>query len=299
MRRKRLFGLVMGTIAALLWGISGPASEMLFDHQVDVAWLISSKMLIAGVITMVLAWRLQGKTALLAPWRERRASGQLLIFILFGMLAMQYIYFKAVAVANAPTATILQFLSPVLVLIYVALQARQLPRRTDVLIIALAMFGTLLVVTKGQLTALAITPQALAWGLMAALAAAAYAILPAQLLKRHSPLVVTAWAQLLGGIAMTVVRPFWVDCPHLTIGQWGAYAFVVIGGTIVAYLLYLISLQYVSVTAVSLLDAFEPLGATVTAVVFFGFHLGFFELIGGTLIIITVLLMSITEPKAP
>lgn len=299
MRRKRLFGLVMGTIAALLWGISGPASEMLFDHQVDVAWLISSKMLIAGVITMVLAWRLQGKTALLAPWRERRASGQLLIFILFGMLAMQYIYFKAVAVANAPTATILQFLSPVLVLIYVALQARQLPRRTDVLIIALAMFGTLLVVTKGQLTALAITPQALAWGLMAALAAAAYAILPAQLLKRHSPLVVTAWAQLLGGIAMTVVRPFWVDCPHLTIGQWGAYAFVVIGGTIVAYLLYLISLQYVSVTAVSLLDAFEPLGATVTAVVFFDFHLGFFELIGGTLIIITVLLMSITEPKAP
>ncbi|MCI1986832.1 MAG: EamA family transporter [Lactobacillus sp.] len=299
MQSKRLFGLVMGTVAALLWGISGPASELLFAHQVQVSWLISSKMLIAGVVTMGLAWRLEGTAALLTPWRERRAASQLLVFILFGMIAMQYIYFKAVAVANAPTATILQFLSPIFVLAYVALQARQLPRRSDVLIIALAMFGTLLVVTKGQLTQLAISPSALFWGLLAALAAAAYAILPAQLLETYSPLVITAWAQLLGGVVMTVVHPFWVGFPTLTVAQWGAYAFVVIGGTIAAYLLYLVSLQYVSVTAVSLLDAFEPLGATVTAVLFFGFHLGLFEIIGGGLIIVTVLLMSITEPKAP
>ncbi len=79
----------------------------------------------------------------------------------------------------------------------------------------------------------------------------------------------------------------------------GAYAFVVIAGTIVSYLLYLMALQYVSVTAVSLLDAFEPLGATLTSVLFMGFVLTGAELLGGVLIIVAVILMSLMEPKAP
>lgn len=43
---------------------------------------------------------------------------------------------------------------------------------------------------------------------MAALAAAAYTLLPAGLLKRHSPIVVTAWAQLLGGLLVDIFDPF-------------------------------------------------------------------------------------------
>lgn len=298
MRNKRLLGITLGALAALMWGISGPASEFLFARHVEVSWLISSKMLVAGVITLIIAAKVDGP-AIMAPWHDRSATIQLIVFILFGMIAMQYIYFKAVAVANAPTATILQFLSPVVVLLYVALSTRQLPRRIDVVIIAMAMFGTLLVVTKGQLTQLAITPRALFWGVLAALAAASYALLPAHLLETYSPLTITAWAQLLGGVVMTAVRPFWIDVPHLNIAEWGAYAFVVIFGTIVAYLIYLVAMQYISVTAVSLLDAFEPLGATLTAVLVMGFRLSRAELLGGLIIIATVILMSLTEPKHP
>lgn len=298
MRKKRLLGILMGMVAALLWGISGPASEILFAHNMSVGWLISSKMVIAGLVSMVLALIIDGKKVL-APWQNKQAATQMIIFILFGMIAMQYIYYQAVAVANAPTATILQFLSPVVVVIYVALKTRELPRRVDVLVIALAMFGTLLVVTKGHLTQLAISPQALMWGLLSALAAAAYAILPAALLETYSPLTVTAWAQLLGGALLSINTPWWTKIPHLTTFEWGAYAFVVIAGTIVAYLLYLMALQYVSVTAVSLLDAFEPLGATLTSVLFMGFVLTGAELLGGVLIIVAVILMSLMEPKAP
>ncbi len=298
MHSKRLLGIGLGILASLLWGISGPASELLFDHRMTVAWLISSKMLIAGVVTMLIAIH-QDRGAVWAPWRNRRSALQLIVFILFGMIAMQYIYFKAVAVANAPTATILQFLSPVVVMVYVALQSWQLPRRIDVIIVALALLGTLLVVTKGQLTQLAISPSALFWGLLAALAAASYAILPATLLETYSPLTITAWAQLLGGIVMTFVRPFWVAPPHLNFLLWSVYAFVVIGGTIIAYLFYLMAMQYISVTAVSLLDAFEPLGATLTAVLLMGFHLSWAETLGGVIIVVTVILMSLTEPKQP
>lgn len=298
MQKKRLLGIGLAMFGACLWGVSGPASELLFAQGVDVAWLISSKMLIAGVLTMLLAL-VKAPQAVLAPWRNRRDAGQMVIFILFGMITMQFIYFKAVAVGNAPTATILQYLAPVVILVLSAFMARTLPRRQDVLIIALAMFGTLMVVTKGHLTQLAIGPQALFWGLLAALAAAMYTMLPAGLLRRHSPLVVTAWAQLLGGLVMTAYRPLWQNPPHLDRTGIAAYAFVVLFGTLVAYLVYLASLQYISATAASLLDAFEPLGATVVSVLMFHLHLGGPELLGGALIIATVCLMAVAGPKAP
>lgn len=298
MQGKRIIGLAYGVIAALLWGISGPASELVFAHHVSVTWLISSKMVIAGVITLLLAFAID-KKQVFAPWQNARSALALIVFILFGMIAMQYIYYKAVAVSNAPTATILQFLSPVVVLVYVALKSRQLPRRVDVVIVLCALFGTLMVVTKGHLTQLAISPNALMWGLLSAVAAASYAILPAQLLETYSPLTITAWAQLLGGIVMSFVCPFWTQIPQMPMATWGAYAFVVVFGTVVAYLLYLMAMQYISVTAVSLLDAFEPLGATVTAVLLMGFSLSGAEIIGGLIIIATVIAMSFTEPKAP
>ncbi|WP_338218053.1 DMT family transporter [Lacticaseibacillus salsurivasis] len=298
MQKKRLLGIGLAMFGACLWGVSGPASELLFAQGVDVAWLISSKMLIAGVLTMLLAL-VKAPQAVLAPWRNRRDAGQMVIFILFGMITMQFIYFKAVAVGNAPTATILQYLAPVVILVLSAFMARTLPRRQDVLIIALAMFGTLMVVTKGHLTQLAIGPRALLWGLLAALAAAMYTMLPAGLLRRHSPLVVTAWAQLLGGLVMTLYRPVWQNPPHLDHTGIAAYAFVVLFGTLIAYLVYLASLQYISATAASLLDAFEPLGATVVSVLMFHLHLGGPELLGGALIIATVCLMAVAGPKAP
>ncbi|WP_225049066.1 DMT family transporter [Lacticaseibacillus kribbianus] len=298
MQSKHLTGILLAILGSSLWGVSGPASSVLFAQGVDVAWLISSKMLIAGVVTLGYA-ALKAPKALTTPWRTVKDTVQMIVFILFGMIAMQFVYFKAVAVANAPTATILQYLSPIVVLVVLAVRTLMLPRRSDVVIIGFAMLGTLLIVTKGRLTSLAITPQALFWGLLAAVAAATYTLLPGELLQRHSPVVVTGWAQLLGGLIMTAWAPAWRDVPHLNALGWGCYAFVVIGGTIVAYLVYLASLQYITPTAASLLDAFEPLAATVIAVAFLGTRLSPWELVGGLIIIGTVVAMALLAPKAP
>ncbi|MDE3315884.1 DMT family transporter [Lacticaseibacillus zeae] len=298
MKRIRLWGIFLAIMGSSFWGISGPVSESLFDKGIKVSWLISSKMLIAGGVLMAVAfWK--DRSAIMAPWRNRRDALQLIIFVLFGMIGMQYIYFKAVAVANAATATILQYLSPVVVLVFLALRLREKPRRIDLLTIGMAMLGTALVVTKGRLTHLAISPSAFFWGIMAALAAAAYTLLPAGLLKRHSPIVVTAWAQLLGGFLVDAFDPFWKQIPHLDAAGWAGYWFIVIFGTIIAYSVYLASLQFISPTAATLLDAFEPLGATLVSVAFLHMHLGFAEVLGGVLIILTVAMMAIVTPRGP
>lgn len=298
MHGRRYLGIALATVASMFWGVSGPASEYLFDRGVSVDWLISTKMILAGVLLSGYCL-LRDRHAFFALWRSPKAVINLLVFTAFGMITMQYIYFKAIAVANAATATILQYLSPVLILIWVAVASRAMPRRSDFIIIAMAMVGTVLIVTKGHITTLAITPSALFWGLMAAVAAAAYTLLPRWLLANYSGTAVTAWAMLLGGLVLNVRRPAWRDVPQMDWRMLLCWGFVLIFGTLLAYSMYLGSLNYIAPTAASLLDAFEPLGAVVTGVLFLHLHLGFWEIIGTLIVLLTVALMTVNTPKSP
>lgn len=54
--------------------------------------------------------------------KNKASAGQLLIFGLFGMLAVQYTYMASIQHGNAAVATLLQYLSPVIVIIYSVLR---------------------------------------------------------------------------------------------------------------------------------------------------------------------------------
>lgn len=89
---------------------------------------------------------------------------------------MQFVYYKAVAVINAATATILQFLSPVFIVVHTMLRERAVPRCADLIAVLVALVGIFLLVTGGQPTYLAISPAAFFWGLATGMVAAAYVL---------------------------------------------------------------------------------------------------------------------------
>ncbi|MFD0897474.1 DMT family transporter [Loigolactobacillus binensis] len=299
MRAKQLKGILLATIGAILWGVSGPIAQWLFTaYQVDLVWLIESKMLISGVLLLLVAALLpRERQRLFTIWHSWRSSGELLIFTVGGMLAMQFVYYKAVAVGNAATATILQFLSPVFIVVYTMLRERAVPRRADVIAVLVALLGTFLLVTGGQPTHLTISPAALFWGVATGVAAAAYVLLPIRLLAQYGAIVVSGWAMVLGGLLFNLVHPGWQQLPHLDLfGQLG-YWFIVIFGTVFAYSLYLASLDYASATAVGLLDAFEPLAATILAVLYLNVRFGWVEFGGTMLILSTVFILALARPQ--
>lgn len=52
-------------------------------------------------------------------WKNKKDAKDMLLFSLIGMLFMQYGYFLAIGHSNAATATVLQYLAPVMIVIYV------------------------------------------------------------------------------------------------------------------------------------------------------------------------------------
>ncbi|WP_461215338.1 EamA family transporter [Lacticaseibacillus sp. GG6-2] len=279
-------GLWCAILGPVLWGVSGNIAQWLFDAQhLRPDWLVAVRLLGAGCLLMLwcLATRRQETLGLL---RRPKLLLQAFGFGLGGVVVSQFSYFSAVATSNAPTTTVLQYLGPLFIVVYLALRFRRLPQRVDVISLIVAFAGILLLVTHGQLTQLALTPRGLFWGIMAGLGAALYTLLPVHVLKQVSAQVVIAWAMLFAGLVLSPIL-FFTPAPVITAPIALGISYVTLFGTLFAYLLYLASLKTVSPTVVGMLNVFEPLVATVVAVAFFHTHFGIAEIIGGLLVLST------------
>ena len=60
-------------------------------------------------------------------------------FAIAGMLAVQYTYMASIKHGNAAVATLLQYLSPVMIIIYLLLRKQSIFTRQDVITVLLAL----------------------------------------------------------------------------------------------------------------------------------------------------------------
>ncbi|WP_334332056.1 DMT family transporter [Companilactobacillus sp. HBUAS59544] len=280
-KQKGFFYAIMGPV---LWGFSGSIAQYLFTiENIPTQWIVGIRLIFAGLMLVIWCYFIDSK-ALFAILKKPRYLFQLFAFGLLGMLPAQYTYFMAIKYGNAPTATVLQFLGPLFIIIYISLRKLQMPRRIDLISIVLALLGTFLLVTHGHLGQLMLSPAAIFWGVCAGLSQASYTLLPRELLKKFDARIVTGWSMLLGGI---VFAPFanLGHIPSLNLVAIISIIFIIRGGTMFSYLFYLQSLNFLTPSTTGMLSAFEPLTATILTVAFLNTKISGAELIGALLIL--------------
>lgn len=299
-QNKRLLGILLASGGATLWGVSGVIAQTLFHgaHSVTPAWLTAVRMTFAGIL--LLAYSTLRHQQPLRVWQNKRAALQQILFGLLGLIPIQFFYFLAIRYGNAAVATILQFLGPIVITLYYIVFHRQLPSRAETIGMVFALVGAFFVVTHGQLTHLAVSPALLFWGLMSAVAVASSTLLPRPLLPVYGAGPVNGWGLLIGGLAMNFIQPIWVGVPPLTPTRVVAISAVILFGTLLAFVMYAVSLLYISPTTASLLDAFEPLAATVISITVLHIPFSWADGLGGALIIAAVVMLTVGYrlPKA-
>lgn len=288
MRNTKMRGIALAMLGPLLWGISGTIAQFLFeDIHVSSHWLVSVRMLVSGIL-LVIYGLVGNHEAEMAVWHDGKDTLKLIFFSFIGMAASQYTYFMAIEAGNVATATILQFLSPAIIIIYLALWTRRFPRRIDVLSVIMALLGTILLVTHGRLTTLTMPLGGFLWGLATAVSSTLYTLLPRYLLKKYGSIPIVGWSMLIGGVSFSLYYKIWDHMPPFSWTTYGSIGFVVIFGTMFAYLFFLQSLRFIQPTTASVLGSFEPLSATFLSIVFLGVSFGLPDTIGAILILGTV-----------
>ena len=72
-----------------------------------------------------------------------------------------------------------------MILVYLCIRNRRRPKIYEVVALFCSMFGTFILATHGNPSELAILPQALFWGMVAAAALVVYTLQPAYLMKKY------------------------------------------------------------------------------------------------------------------
>jgi len=294
---SRTKGFILVLTAAILWGISGTVAQFVFQkNHFSPEWLVVIRLLFSGIILLIFA-SLKEKRNITEIWKDKKDVLSLLLFSILGMLAVQYTYFAAIKASNAATATILQYLAPVIITCYLAMHFKKVPTRKEVLAVILALAGTFLLVTHGAIEGLSITGWALFWGLASAFALAFYSIQPRNLLKKFGSTIVVGWGMLIGGICFSFIHSPFNFQGHWSMSAYFAVIFIVIFGTLIAFYCYLESLKYINASESSLLACVEPLSAAVLSVIWLSVNFEIIDWIGSLCIISTVVILAMADRK--
>ncbi|SFS47281.1 DMT family transporter [Sphingobacterium wenxiniae] len=289
-------GILLGIIAAALWGISGTLGQFLFQQRgINVEWLITLRLLLSGFGLLLLAKSM--KNNIFTIWTNQKDAIQIFIFSIMGMIGVQYTYFAAIKHSNAATATVLQFAGPIFIAIYLALKYRRLPKKLELLAILLAVTGTFLLVTRGNFNSLSISGTALFFGIASAITLAIYTLQPKTLLSKYNSALVVGWGMLIGGIIFSFVKAPWQVEGDWDIKTVLSAAFIIIFGTLIAFYAYLNAVKIIGGQKTSLLASAEPLVAVILSVIWLKTPFSIIEWIGSLCIISTVFLLTKKETK--
>ena len=292
MEEKQWKGMGLAIMGALFWGLSGTSVQFLENAKhINVEWLLEARLLIAGILTIVLAYVQEGKR-IFSIFKEPKDIGKLLIFGILGIALAQYTYFRAIAISGVGVATVLQYVAPTMIIIYLFLRYFKKPSIPELFCILLAMVGTVCIVMQEGLDMSSFNEEALLWGLLSAASICIYTLQPIELLKTYGTTSVVGFAMFICGI-LSVAMFQQVESEAIWDGMtWLGLFAIIILGTVVSFNAYMEGVKLIGAVQGSILSSLEPISAALFGWALLGNEFTLIGIFGMICIIATVFIIA-------
>lgn len=297
---QRLKGILLIVVGAALWGATGPMMEwLLAETALTVSFILALRLIIAGIALLIfLSFKMD--KSINSIWQQRIWLQQLFIFSLVGMLGLQYSFAATIEVSNAIVATLLQFLAPIFIVLYVSLSQKKMPPPFQMIGIISTLAGLFLLLTNASLDHLLVSQEALIWGIILGLSFSFYTLYPARLMKEWGVLLVVAWGMLISGVLLGVGTAIWRSNEWLLLKD-GKIIMILLLLTLfstLAYVMFLSSMSYITPVETSVLSSIEPLTTMIISIIVFQATLGTWQVLGIVVMLLSVMALSLLGDKA-
>ena len=291
---KAFKGTLFTVIAGIAWGLSGTSGQYLMAHGISALVLTNIRLIVAGLLLVLLS-HIKSKEQFLAFLKDKSSLFSLLLFSLFGLFLNQLAYLSAIQETNAGTATVLQYVCPVGILAYTCIKDKVAPTIAEIISMILAIGGTFLIATHGQLDQLSMTPAGLFWGLFSALTYALYIILPIKLIQKWGSILVIGVGMTISGfVAVPFTGIIGASLP-MSFDIFLAFAGIILIGTVFAYTAFLKGASMIGPVKSSLLASIEPISAVFFAFMIMGDIFYLVDFLGMAMILLAVTIISLKD----
>ena len=285
-------GYALATLAAALWALNGSMSRTLLDDGVS-AWRLSELRSAGSWLILLLALVLFRRDLLRV---ERRELPALAFLGVCGLAAVHAAYFLAIDRLQIGAALTIQYLAPLLVLLWLwRFHGRRMaPSLWGA--VGLSVAGCFLVVRAydaGSLDGL---------GLLAAVASAVtfaiYMVGSERAGHDHPPVTTLVWAFGFASVLWAVVVPWWTfpfsafeSAENLLLGLG-----VIVLGTLVPFILIVAAVRHIPASRAAVVATLEPVLAAGFAWVLKDEALAAVQIAGGVVVLAAVAWVQLQRP---
>jgi drug/metabolite transporter (DMT)-like permease len=296
-RKVDSVGVGMYLLAAFLFAFNGSISKLAMNAGLAPGHLTQLRS--TGAMLFLVVFVLFTNRG---AFRIKR--GELTFLLAYGVIAfvlVQFLYFYTVSLLPLGLGTLLIFLAPVVVALWVRFGKKQPVSNRLWLAIALSLAGLALVAEVWQ--GFSFNLLGVFAGLLCAVILALYWLLGEAGQKKRDGVSLTMWGFIFASITWAILQPWWnfpfsvltemsvpVTSTFPSLPIWGIMLWGVLMGTIVPFLLVLGSLRRIGAQRAGIVATTEPLWAGLIAIVVLGESLNWIQASGGSIVVIGVVL---------
>lgn len=285
-------GIAWAALASTMWGISGTVLQLISQNlAIPATWMLSTRTIVTGVILLAIS-AIRYRSGIFNVFKNWQTALSVVSYAIFGLMANLLTFYYAIQRGNASAATILQYLSPLFIVLGGIIFFHRRPFRSDIIAFIIALIGVVLSITRGNITKLAIPFDSLMWGIGSGITAAFYVVLPQRAARNNPPIVVLGWGTMIAGVLFNLYRPFWVNPPVMSTTLVASVGTVVLFGTILPFGLLMYATKFAPSDVVSIMDAMQPIVTSILSVIFFHLVLNWVEILGIALVIIAIYILQ-------
>ena len=293
-RPHALRGRLLVFAATALWGTTATLARFVFhQRRVPALAVVELRLLIAAVLlALFLAWR---KPRLLVI--DRRDAGYFVALGLLGVAAVQGSYYRSISVLGVGLAILIQYLAPVLIVLYDRLRGRPVHGRMWIAVGA-AVAGTSLVI--GNVDPAAVHARAIDWiiGFSSAFSFAFYIVFSKRGLARYAPETVLVYTFGIAAMFWAIVTPPWkIVAAGYDAGLWCMFLALGIFSTLVPFALFYAGLRHLSAAEAGIVATLEPVVAVLAAALVLGEWLRPLQCLGAAMVLIAAAMTTIAVPE--
>lgn len=299
-------GVGMYLLAAFLFALNGSIAKLAMNVGLEPAHVTQLRSGGAMVVLVVFVF-FTNKGAF------RIKHGELPFLLAYGVIAfvlVQFLYFFTVSLLPLGLGTLLIFMAPVIVALWIRFGTKQQVSNRLWLAIALSLIGLALAAQVWQ--GFSLNLIGVLAGLMCAVILALYWLLGEAGQKNRDGVSLTMWGFIFATLTWTVIQPWW-DFPWSILNEmtdsetsifpslpvWGIMVWGILLGTIAPFLLVLGSLRRIGAQRAGIVATTEPLWAGLIAIVVLGETLNWVQALGGSIVIAGVVLAETSRRMTP